>query len=264
VLTYPGIIQAEYERRAARNPAYSYRGFARDLDLSQSFLSQVLSRKRKLGEETALLVSQRLRLKGARKKLFLQLVRLEQVRRPESKAILNEEVEELLARNPEFKALPEDVFNAVAHWQCFALLELTALPGFRADPRWIARKLGITLRAARSALERLRKVGLLVEEGGRLRKSEKNYLFADVPSAAIRKHHQATLDLARVALREQPMGSREFFTVCFPMDPCEIDRAKARIRDFCASLMAELQETRPRSVYKLAVQFFRLDQEDVQ
>jgi uncharacterized protein (TIGR02147 family) len=224
-------------------------------------LSQVLNKKKKLGAETAVAISSKLKFKGVRRKVFLDLVRLDLAKSVASRALIQKEVDSTLKRHPGFKCLPEDVFNLVSDWHHFAILELAALPGFSVDPKWIAPKLRITQAAARAAIERLKSAGLLIEVNGGYRKFEKNYIFENVPSAAIRKHHRDTLDLAKRALQEQPMDVREFFTVCFPMNVTLIPDVKRKIREFSESLMAEMQDERPQAVYKLAVQFFRLDQE---
>jgi hypothetical protein len=88
-------------------------------------------------------------------------------------------------------------------------------------------------------------------------------MIANIPSAAIRRHHYDTLELARHALEEQGLDQREFFTISFPTDPKKIVEAKQKIREFSESLMAEMQLHEPKAVYKLAVQFFRLDREGV-
>ncbi|HEX4926261.1 MAG TPA: TIGR02147 family protein [Bdellovibrionales bacterium] len=265
MVSYQGILTNELLSRKRKNPAYSTRSFARDLGVSQSFLIQVLNKKRKLGGERAEAIAERLRLKPVQRKLFVNLVRLDLSDSPHSRDILQTEVEALLRRNPGFSVLSEDRFNIVADWYYFAIVELTAVRGFRNDPEWIARKLGLSVPEVSEALERLKRVGLVAEREGSLAKTEENYLFerdkSAIPSAAIRRHHQQTLRLAGAALESQPVGEREYFTVTIPMDPKSISRAKSAIREFSEQLMAELQESQPRALYKLAIQFFRLDKE---
>ncbi len=238
------------------------RAFSRDIGLSQSYLSLVLSKKRHLSDEMAIRISENLKLKTSGKKLFINLVRFEQIKNPDSKKILSKEIEQQLKRQVDFKMLPEDVFKIIAEWYYFAILELTNIKGFRSSPQWIAKKLKISEIQAELAIDKLKDVGLLTVENGQLKKTEKNYLFENVPSAAIRKHHHSTLELAHKALEEQEMSKREFFTVCFPMDPRLVPEAKRKIREFSENLMYEMEESKPLSVYKVAVQLFRLDREN--
>jgi transcriptional regulator with XRE-family HTH domain len=55
-------LKAEFRRRHKRNPSYSLRAFAQYLEISPSFLSQVLSGKRSMGVLTLSKVSKRLNL----------------------------------------------------------------------------------------------------------------------------------------------------------------------------------------------------------
>lgn len=261
MLSYQNILKAEFLNRSEKNSSYSLRAFSRDIGLSQSFLSLVLNKKRQLSDEMALRISETLKLKNSSKKLFINLVRLEQIKNPDSKRILQKEIDQLLKRQVNFKLLSEDVFKIVSEWHYFAIIELTSLKDFKNNSRWISRKLKISEIEVELALEKLIRVGLLVEENGQLKKTEKNYIFENVPSAAIRKHHHGTLELAQKALEEQDMSQREFFTVCFPMDPRLLPEAKRKIREFSEDLMREMEESNPLAIYKVAVQMFRLDQE---
>ncbi len=71
----PNLLRLELERRKLRNAAYSVRAFARDLDLSVAFLSQILAGHRNLSEKRAHQVSLKLGLLGKNKELFLALTR---------------------------------------------------------------------------------------------------------------------------------------------------------------------------------------------
>ena len=262
MVCYRNILKSEFLNRSAKNTSYSMRAFSRDIGLSQSFLSLVLNKKRQLSDEMAIRISENLKLKTSSKKLFINLVRYEQIKNPDTKKILSREIEQQLKRQIDFKILSEDVFNIVAEWYYFAIVELTSLKGFKNNPQWIAKRLKISEQEAELAIEKLLRVGLLVREDGSLKKVEKNYLFENIPSAAIRKHHHNTLDLAQKALEKQEMSQREFFTVSFPMDPRLMPEAKRRIREFSENLMREMEESNPLAVYKVAVQLFRLDQEN--
>lgn len=209
----------------------------------------------------ALRIAENIKLKSSSKKLFINLVRLEQIKNPVSKNILQKEIDQLLKRQVNFKLLTEDVFKIVSEWHYFAIVELTSLKDFKNNSRWISKKLKIPEIEVQLSLQKLLRVGLLQEQNGQLKKTEKNYIFENVSSAAIRKHHHNTLDLAHKALEEQEMSQREFFTVCFPMDPRLLPEAKRKIREFSEHLMQEMEESSPLAVYKVAVQMFRLDQE---
>jgi len=261
VITYQSLLKNELLQRQRKNPSYSLRSFARDLKVSQSFLSQVLSFKRKLGDEKAIIIADKLKFKSVQKRLFLSLIRRDLSKSSQSQEILNSEIVDLLKKSPKFAVLSEDTFNIVADWHYFAILELTAIKNFKSNVEWVARRLNIPVSVAQTAVERLLRVGLLESHNGCWRKVERDYIFENVPSHAIRRHHRQTLDLAHLALQQQRLSEREFFTISMPMDPKYVAKAKEAISEFSKKLMSEMQESEPKSVYKLAIQFFRLDKE---
>lgn len=264
MISYQSILKNELLNRKRKNATYSGRSFARDLELSPAFLTQVLNQKRKLSDEKAVRISVKLKLSSVQKKLFINLVRLDMTQDPRSQKILKEEIADLLSKHPKFTLLSEDTFTIVADWYYFGILELTTLKIFKNDPEWIAKKLSIATTEAKVAIDRLKRVGLLTEDdNGILKKVEKDYLFENIPSSAIRKHHHQTLDLAHTALDKQSLQEREFFTISMPMNSKNMNKAKQAIREFSEKLMSEMQSAEPESIYKLAVQFFRLDKESV-
>ncbi len=263
-ITYWSILNSEYLTRQGKNSAYSLRCFARDLGISQSFLSQILNRKRNLSLEKALTLMENLRFDSRQQKLFLSLVEIELVHNSNRKASLLADLQNLFEKRTDFKYLTEDIFRAVSEWHYFAILEATSLSNFKSDPKWISKKLNLPLNQTRTAISRLLQMGLLkTDEQNNLIKVDKNYIFENVPSLAIRMHHESTLKLAQIALRKQEMSKREFHTACFSINPRDLKEIKSRIQQFQKELMTEFQDNRPTAVYKIATQFFRLDQESV-
>jgi uncharacterized protein (TIGR02147 family) len=258
---YQTVMIDDFKRRKSQNPSYSMRSFARDLELSQSFLSQILSGKRKLSLEKAELVSQRLKLRGKKNQLFLKSVQANISSNPKARELFLNQIKNLTESQIDFKLLSENIFDLISDWYYFAIIELSTLTTFKNLPTWISRRLNISVTEAKTALELLQKVGLLKEVNGRLEKIEKDYIFENISSKAIRNHHHQCLDLAHKALDAQPMSEREFITVCIPMNPNAISMAKKMIRIFLEEFMSEMQTTQPKSVYKFSIQLFRLDQE---
>jgi uncharacterized protein (TIGR02147 family) len=151
MITYQSILSNELMSRKSKNSSYSGRSFARDLGISQSFLTLVLNKKRKLGNDRALLICEKLKLKPSQKKLFVKLVRLELARDLNCQKILQMEISELLKKHPTFALLSEDTFTIVADWYYFAILELTSLKTFISHPKWISKKLNVALSQVGSA-----------------------------------------------------------------------------------------------------------------
>lgn len=55
-----------------------------------------------------------------------------------------------------------DTCSVISDWYHYAILELTYVSGFKANPNWIVKKLSITVEESKSAVERLKRLGLLL------------------------------------------------------------------------------------------------------
>jgi uncharacterized protein (TIGR02147 family) len=261
-ISYELMLKEEYLRRKAKNSAYSTRSFSRDLGISQPYLHQLFHRKRNLSDEKALVLADRLKWGKAQKKLFGLLVRYAASQDPEAKALMAEEIRQLPKKNVEFFDLKSDEFSLIADWYCYALLELTTVESFEPSEEGISRRLGISKEETKSAIARLKRLGLLETKGNRLIKIKSFYKFGEIPSAALKRHHMQSMDLAKVALNVQDLDMRDFSSVTFGMDTKQIQQAKAMIAQFRRNLMTLMEDSsEKRAVYKMSIQLFRLDKD---
>ncbi len=250
----------ELRERAHKNPAYSLRAFAKALNVSPAFVSQVFSGKRALSEERARDFAKKLKWPAKKKNLFVALVRYERTEDPLLKReamTLIEDLSEL-----DYMELKEDQFQLIAEGYHYTLVELVGLKGFRFDYRWIGRRLGIDAVQAEASVERLLRLGLLREENGRLYKSMAHHRIQDVPSTAIRAFHKDKLDQAVDALENQDFSSRTFLGSTVSISKKDLPKIQELTREFIDKLnkFCDKQE-HPDAVYHMATQFFRLDRE---
>lgn len=73
-LGYVVILKRGYELRKARNPRYSHRKYAKDLELTPMHLSYILRGQRGLSRKKAEVISKVLRLSYADRKKFIWIV----------------------------------------------------------------------------------------------------------------------------------------------------------------------------------------------
>lgn len=256
--TYRNFLLQEFESRSSRNARYSLRAFARDIALSPSSLSLVLSGKQGLSRVAATRISGKLGLAGEEGAWFLDLVEAEHGRTESARRLARIR---LRKQDSAGMALSLELFRAISDWHHLAILELTELEGFESSPRWIARALGINARVARAAVARLRKLGLL-EEGadGRLRQTE-GFLAtpSGVPSEAIKSFHRQILAKAEAALLTQPVEERDFSALIFPMRRSELEWAKGRLKEFRREVTERLEQAPAKDrIYCLSMQLFGL------
>ena len=137
-------------------------------------------------------------------------------------------------------------------------MELTYISGFKADPKWIARKLFITVEEAKSATERLKRLGLLLEENGSLIKSPRN-LTNDGSintSGAHKELQKQVLNKALIAIDECPAQEKDITSMTMAIDTANLDKARLLIQKFRRDLCDLLENGNQEQVYNLGIQLY--------
>lgn len=267
---YREILRDELTNRCKMNPRYSLRAFARDLELSPSRLSEILSGKQGLSRIAATRVATKLGYSNAECDVFCDLVDSVHARSQAGKDVAREKIERYLTDFDHLK-LRNDTFHLIADWYYLPLWELIGIKGFQNQPKWMARRLGITEAEVLVALERLERFGFVARDAsGWQRVEERLSAPGGIPSDAIRKfHHEMILKAAR-SVYMQPMDQRELNTVVLAINSQKLPLARKLIqefwRDFCTKM--DLRDSADSAgavgakekdnVYCLAVQFFGL------
>src|SRR5262249_29867465 len=153
------------------------RAFARDLGMSQTLLSMILSGKRPLTLKQAVKIGLLLNLSSEEAEKLMHLA-LASVAKDDRKR------EQLAARfglrmkkaldgidDRYFFNYETEVLRALNGWHHLAILDLATTSGFKSDPIWIARRLGLNPIEVRDSIDRLLRLGLLKKVKDRLQKA---------------------------------------------------------------------------------------------
>lgn len=253
-LTPAVLLEQELHRRIRKNPRYSLRAYASALGFSPGELSEILRGKRRLTAKALLKIARVLCFSPEMTERFLR----ETV--PEKKERSTRNKSALPVR-----PLTVDFFHVVSDWYCFAILNLADTEGFRGDPKWIARRLGLTVTETKLALARLKRLGLLREEGGKLEAVSDYVISPDgIPSEAIRNYHRQILEKAAESLETQSVTEREIAGVGFAFDPKRLPELKKEIHSFLDRVVRNYAPSpgseKPGEVYHLETSFFRMTQ----
>ncbi len=259
---YREILQAEYEERSTRNPAYSMRSFARDIGLSPSTLSEVVKGRYGLSRARAEDIGKRLGFSEWTCRNFADLVEASHGRSTAAR----EAARLRLVRNqkrPQFRNMDLDEFKIIADWYHFAILVLCETRDFSWDKKWIGRELDIDPAVVGAAISRLEREGLLLRTSENSWSPPEKFTFAgkDVPSKAIRQFHRQVLAKASAALETQAVEKREYTSHVFAIDSAKIAAAKEAIRKFHEEFCVELADgpnAAKNEVYCLTTAFFSL------
>lgn len=245
---YRKNLAEELRLRQARNPSYSLRSFARDLGVSVTALSDVLSAKRDFSKRNAEKVIAKLGWSPLQSASFLRSLG-----------------DSTPAAARDSLILEDDRFRIISDWYYLVILNLAKVPGAKATPSWVRKQTGISLEEAREALDRLQRLGYISNEGGTLvRQVPEVATTTEVPSAAIRKYHRQNFHLAERAQENVPFERRQISSFTVGTDPARLKKAKKMLNEFMDKLAAVLESPEPSEVYTVSTQMFpaRLTGED--
>lgn len=249
------FLQEELLRRCKKNPRFSLRAFARTLDVEASSLSKILNGKRTLTKKMLHRLCAQLGLGPDQVKEF-------EDRMPAGSSASRQGATSGLpiAVRDDYQQVSADIFNVIADWYHYAILELITVRDFEPTPAWIARVLDITVSEANFALERLRRLGLLSAQGDGAWVSGQLTTNADggeMTAAAFRKLQRQILAQAMDAMETVPIAERDQSSITMAVSKAKLGEAKARIRAFRRELCAFLQTDTPHDdVYQLSISLF--------
>jgi uncharacterized protein (TIGR02147 family) len=255
---YRELLKDELAARCQRNPRYSQRAFARDIEMPPHKLSEVLRGKQGLSRPTAERIGKNLGMNAEERRRFCDLVDQKHGR----SLAKRQAAAARLARDAQApKTLDLDRFHLISDWYHLAILELAKVAGFKGAPRWIAGCLGITEAEAKLALERLERLGMIRREGDAVEVREAdNAVSTPVPSVAVKNFHRTLIERGLQALQTQALDAREFNSTMLAVPRAKVGLAQERIRSFWRDLAQELTEagTPADDLYALTIQFFHL------
>ena len=232
-------LQKQFTDRRQKNPRYSLRAFSSSLGIDASTISQFLAGKRAPSQKALTQICEKLSATPRDLKLLGML----------SGHTLGED---------DFYRLTVDTFSVMADWYHFAILELTYLSSFKADPKWISAALGISAVEAKTALERLLRLNLLSQKNGKFQKTHETLTnHTGINTSAARKTLQKQIiEKALKAVDEVAQEEKDITSMTMAIDPKNLDRAREMIKNFRRDLCGLLEDGTQSQVYNLGIQLY--------
>ena len=244
------LLRAELVRRIDRNPRYTRSAFARDLGMSSSFLSEILSGKKRLPLKRALLVSNALDLDEETARLFLSSVI------SGAGGTLSFD----LAQLPNFTEIEQR--EVLERWYPIAILELIETSGFKSSARWIAARLALSVAQVEDSIKRLERLGLIKKERGQWKKIHERINFRTLPSRQLRRYHKKLIQNAIDHIdraSDHDFDLRDMSGSTFAANPTRVKQAKRRIEKFRKEMIEFLGNGKNRTeVFQLNIQLFQV------
>lgn len=243
-------LKAALYDRIARNQAYSLRAFARDLGLSHTYLSLVINNKKNISAHQAAWMADVLGFEAEKKGRFIESTLPSGRSRVKKKGLET------------FQNIEIDQLRYLSGWQHWALLDLTLTKDFEPDPRWIAKRLGISVSRVNETVDRLERLGLLERKGGKWKKVESHLAIPTTRShSCMRQLHRELILKGVKSLasgKQSDYNARSISGAMIPTNPERLEQAKKKIAAFRRSLIRFLSEGESTEVYQLNLQLFPL------
>lgn len=241
-LSFRSYLEGELVDRCKKNPHYSLRAFANFLEIDHSTLSQIIRGKRKISSQMQERLAEKLCLGP----------------------------EQLAAFDPtkNYSQLTLDLFEITSEWYYFAIMELLTVKGFKSNPKWIAKALGLKESEIETALLRLTRIGFIeIDESGNYRDiSAKNVSTLDfnLTTPAHKKMQTQLLNKASEAMTNYPLEQRSQTGMTMAIDTKKLPKAKEMIIKFQRELSAFLEDGEQNDVYHLGISLFPLTSGELQ
>ncbi len=240
------FLKDEFDKRKMKNPNFSVRSFARWLELSPAQVSQVMSGKRPLTLKALEKIDKKLDISPLEKQSLLESLA----------GTSDQGMQGAAASEAVFRTLSEDQFKLMADWYHVAILSLTRLPGAKSDPRWIARKLNISLEEANQALQRLVRLNIISVSPKFRQIGDPLKVISEIPSAAIRRYHKQNLVLASEKIDSVDNSLRNFESMSIAIDTKDIPKLKKHIDRFLNQMQKFSEKSKPNHIYHFNLQMF--------
>lgn len=234
------FLQDVFESRKAKNPRYSMRAFARDLGISSGWISDIFAGRRLPGKRLTVRIARSLKLNDEDAQKLQDLVkRLQQVK----------------SEGGDLLKLTEDQIAIISDRENLVLLNLFNTKDFCSDINWMSARLGVPPATVRRSLDRLERIGLIVQENGQYKSLNHNVTTThNTPSKAIREFHRQNLLYSIESLIRDDPAIRDITSMTVAIDPNKLDEARSLIRQFRRKLASYLEGESKAEVYHLNIQ----------
>jgi uncharacterized protein (TIGR02147 family) len=256
------VLKRQLEILKKQNSQYSMRALARDLDMSVSFVSELLKGKRPIPKLRIADLKRVLKMDVVTQKLFDQSIKRAFLAKNaiDDDGLANSDFKSKIIEYSEVQRKKSSVYN---HWYNIAISDLVTCKDVDTAPKAIADRLNISTEQVRVSLTLLEREGFIVKKGNQWEKASEKIRFATTHSMeSIRSFHGQMIDLAKreltLATTDEAFNRRLINGVTMAVNPAQLEKAKTRLNDALCEIAEILTEGDCTQVYQLNCQLFPL------
>ena len=238
---FRNYLKKELKERQRRNPRYSLRSFARQLNMDASTLSKMMNARLSIGPIVMKKMAKQLGISATELQLFSK--------------------EHALASDYLFQAIDLQSFESISEWYHQAILELMTIEGFQGTPEWISGQLNISIREAKKSIQALQNLKLIAiqEDGSWLDQSQgaTTNIHPGMTSLAARQLQRNFLEKAQISLEKDALDIRDHSSLTFAVNKNQVGDLKKLIKKFRFDVAQLIEaELKKDSVYNLTIAMF--------
>jgi uncharacterized protein (TIGR02147 family) len=256
--SYRSYLKAELAHKTARNPKYSLRALAKQLNVASSTLSDILKGRLDLSVTRAHKIALALRLKNEELNYFCDLVRIEGEKDLEVRSQQMERMVTLYPRARRSTDLSIEQFRQISEWYHHALIEMPLLKGFSVDPQSVSKSLDIPKPLAELAIDRLIELGFFerTAEGKIARQYPELRMRSELKNSAMKKYYRDMLEKISTSLEEQSPQERLSGYLNLPINKKALPEIDSAIDRFFAEIKTIADKYKDKKeIYHLSLHF---------
>ena len=248
-LDYRELLWKRFEVLKAKDPQFSIRRWAEQIDMNPGTLSAILNKKRHLPLKTFQKLKSKMNLTPEESEIILD-------------SLFKEKIHNLSFKNKEQDTFPlknETHYKVMAEWEHYAVLYLFDLKDFQWDTDWIAKKLGLSQSRTLEVIKNLLELNLVQQKS--LKSAQRTHIHINTPndikSMAIQSGHRNRLEKAAESLALD-VNQREFQAHSFAIKNKDMKLLKEMIRNFIQNIESETGSLEGDTLMQLNIQLFPL------
>lgn len=255
------ILKRYFRRKQEFNSSYSLRAFARDLGVSPSYVSAVLSGGKR---PSIRMIERAIRVLELDESAEMALKRAVAAETAHGQLLLENAPQRVVEDAVErFRPLPKGKQSLLHRWYYVAVLDLITCSDFQSEPSWIARRLGISVDQVRESLFALERLGLIQLEGATWTKVAARVRVATQQSQKeVRDFHRQMIEKSLQELTgntdQDAFDKRLIAGVTFAANPAELKKARQMLNEAVHQVATELMRGECTEVYQINLQLFPL------